>query len=158
MDSQLIDGHPAATPERILAILAAVAGFPRGAGGLTLHFHEYRNPDGNSDERDRYGRLVDALDAMAWIEGREQIELQVFGEGVNAYETWTLGPLEVFGPRGITPLSDKFALQEATSTLERLAGKATPAGAEPVAPTSIVDRSERARRLLHLVPSGDDVA
>lgn len=109
-----MSAHPQATPERVIALVAAVAGGPSDAYG--------RIEVDLAGNRDAYARIVDTLDALAWLTP-DCVHRYQRHEATSAWERLTVGDVIISGPLGFTPVSDRFGLtrEQPTAPIAKLA-------------------------------------
>lgn len=112
--------HPAATPERVVALVAAVMGDVSGYGRVEIDLAGNRNA---------YARIVDTLDALAWLTP-ECVYRYQRSVHAQAWERLTVGGVEISGPLGFTPASDRFGLTRETPTVKLAARTLQPVGGE----------------------------
>lgn len=101
--------HPTATPERVIALVAATLGDTEEYGRVEIDL---------AGNRDAYARVVDTLDALAWLT-RDCVHLYKRNAGSTPWERVTVGGIEISGPLGFTPASDRFKVEPIQRLSER---------------------------------------
>lgn len=92
--------HPQATPERVIALVAATLGDTDEYGRVEIDL---------AGNRDAYARIVDTLDALAWLTP-ECVRRYQRNSASTPWERITVGSIQISGPLGFTPASDRFGL------------------------------------------------